>query len=925
MKKLLIIIFSVSFIINVNAQDEDKLYNLITQNIYLTYKSKPEYLREKDIAMDLADEIAQNLSNVKCNKQSILYNEAFTNFSEGEVKKALKILDDKLLEQETSAEVYLLKARLNIILLDFIQAEHYYEKALKRISISFEHIIEYGDFCFKQDMLLIAKSIYEEALVKASTEKEQAISNKKLTLLYIKAQQYSFAEETVLKYEKLSKTTINNKKLLKETQVEIHLLKGKIYRGLQDYDKSYNNYLKALNFYHQEFKKNERFASEIANVYEHIAENYLQQDLMQYAISSLETAIDFRKNEVLKNDIENKVRRAELSFRLGVLYKKSGEFASAIELLEYSHEEFAYFASKDPNKYMPQLADIENNIAVVFMELKIYDKSQDFFYNALALFSNLDKSNQLQSKLGRAKVLNNMGNLHRNQLKFKLAKDKYLEALNLYTELDYAISDGGFEIDISMVNNNLGMLYDDMEEYKIAKLYYLKSLETRKKYKEKDKSSELLYAGTLTNLGNLYRKINKIDSSLILLHQSLDIYKKHSSISGLYQSYVASVCNNLGVIYKKIKDFKQADRFYNEAITIRESLSKNNPQYLHGLSDTYNNICLLKISEAEYDRAHEYIDKAIKIREQLVYEYNQVYRNFLAESYENKAYIFVVQENYTQSEVFYKKSLTIRAKLLKENRTQQILKYTQTLQSLCNLYRISRNYKKAIDKSLMLLNLYNELSKNNPHKYLNRVADTKNNLALLYSVTEQTAIAEKYLNEALINYRALAVSRPKQFEADVAMIYNHLGDLYSDHSQYKKAEKNYKQAIELRKKLVKNNLIPKYKLADSYNNLGLLLIDMNKEKDAIRAYSKAIKIYENYESPINNEEIDIKLAMTLMNLAIYHQNKMLKDRDEKQMQKGLSVINQAITLLEKYQLNNNARYYLSYAIQLRGVFNTFSN
>ena len=117
--------------------------------------------------------------------------------------------------------------------------------------------------------------------------------------------------------------------------------------------------------------------------------------------------------------------------------------------------------------------------------------------------------------------------------------------------------------------------------------------------------------------------------------------------------------------------------------------------------------------------------------------------------------------------------------------------------------------------------------------FLYQRATLLNNLALLYSNTQRFTESEKMYMEALEIYRRLAKDNPKAYEQDVARTLNNLALLYSDTQRLTESEKIYMEALEIRRRLAKDN--PKaYKplVAVTLGNMSFNAIFMQQYAEA---------------------------------------------------------------------------------------------
>ena len=123
----------------------------------------------------------------------------------------------------------------------------------------------------------------------------------------------------------------------------------------------------------------------------------------------------------------------------------------------------------------------------------------------------------------------------------------------------------------------------------------------------------------------------------------------------------------------------------------------------------------------------------------------------------------------------------------------------------------------------------------------NKTTKLLNLLGLLYSDNHVFQKAEILYQEALEICRRLAKDNPAAYEPDVAIICNNLANLLSDISRYDEAEKLYREALEIRRRLVQDN--PAAYEPDAAvicNNLANLLDDTNRHNEAEKLYREAL-------------------------------------------------------------------------------------
>ena len=171
--------------------------------------------------------------------------------------------------------------------------------------------------------------------------------------------------------------------------------------------------------------------------------------------------------------------------------------------------------------------------------------------------------------------------------------------------------------------------------------------------------------------------------------------------------------------------------------------------------------------------------------------------------------------------------------------------------------------------------------------YKGHVATTLNNLAVLHDDLNQFSAAEKEYNEALDIRRKLAKDNPNAYLPDVAMTLNNLAALHCNLNHFEAAEDEYKEALETYRKLAKDNpnaYLPY--VAGTLNNLAVLHRNLNKYPAAEIEYKEALETYRKLAKD-NPDAYLPDVAMTLNNLAVLHYNLSQYPAAEKEYKEAL--------------------------------------
>ena len=185
--------------------------------------------------------------------------------------------------------------------------------------------------------------------------------------------------------------------------------------------------------------------------------------------------------------------------------------------------------------------------------------------------------------------------------------------------------------------------------------------------------------------------------------------------------------------------------------------------------------------------------------------------------------------------------------------------------------------------------------------FLYQRATLLNNLALLYSNTQRFTESEKMYMEALEIRRRLAKDNPKAYEPDVAGTLNNLAGLYYNTQRFTESEKMYMEALEIYRRLAKDN--PKaYEpyVAATLNGLAILYSDTQRFTESEKMYMEALEIYQRLAKD-NPKAYEQDVAGTLNNLAILYKNTQRFTESEK-------IYKEALEIYKRLAIDNTLKY-----------------
>jgi tetratricopeptide (TPR) repeat protein len=237
----------------------------------------------------------------------------------------------------------------------------------------------------------------------------------------------------------------------------------------------------------------------------------------------------------------------------------------------------------------------ENNVfwyARFLQQHNLLDEAEHWYQRYLDEFGSVDQPN-------RAKVLNNLANLHCAKTQLQKAEAEYVEALAIYQELATE-NPADYLVDVAGVLNNLGSLHMDKNELEKADARYTKALATRRELAAINPLTYLPYvADTLNNLGILYKAKNDLEKAEGGYAEALAIRRKMAAINPIaYLPDVAKTLNNMADLYRARNELAQAEMRLGESLAIwRECAAINHSAHLPDLARTLSNFALFHLHD----------------------------------------------------------------------------------------------------------------------------------------------------------------------------------------------------------------------------------------------------------------------------------------------------------------------------------------
>lgn len=248
-------------------------------------------------------------------------------------------------------------------------------------------------------------------------------------------------------------------------------------------------------------------------------------------------------------------------------FLRRGSFVKA--LTAYS----ALSSFEQKNKLDYALANSLVGIATIYLSINQCQDAKEILNNAFVLAMS---SNNQEAK---ANALKYLGNCLAKQGKLRLAEDNYLKALKIFEEINQKLGRG-------RVNNNLGVVAVQKRDFGNASEYFNKAMDIYSEF-------PFLYSRskTLRNLGKLYLETGPQEKGLEFLDKSNELAEQGSYTEVLQMNY-----STLANYYNETGDKGKAFEYLQKVDVLRELSVSKFYSKLISMQNTYNQ----RINRYEY-------------------------------------------------------------------------------------------------------------------------------------------------------------------------------------------------------------------------------------------------------------------------------------------------------------------------------------
>jgi tetratricopeptide (TPR) repeat protein len=254
---------------------------------------------------------------------------------------------------------------------------------------------------------------------------------------------------------------------------------------------------------------------------------------------------------------------------------------------------------------------------------------------------------------GRAKTLNNLGELYRATHRTKEAEQVYTEALAIFRALD-EVDPGAYLSYVAGTLDNLAIIYHITQRVPEAAQAFKEALAIYRKLAATNPEEYLADVSmALGNVANFFSRTHRPEEAEKAYTESLGIRRKLAGTDPkAYLRDVGTTLNNMASFYTETERFGEAERACTEALDIRRGLAKANPDaHSHEVAMTLNNlgqICLVTGRAGEAEKAYS---EAIAICQKLAQANADAWLPYVAMTVSNLALVFLIAGRLEEAEV----------------------------------------------------------------------------------------------------------------------------------------------------------------------------------------------------------------------------------------------------------------------------------
>jgi len=303
--------------------------------------------------------------------------------------------------------------------------------------------------------------------------------------------------------------------------------------------------------------------------------------------------------------------------------------------LEYFNE--ALKISQDLD-YKIGIAKVYASYSVYYTNQSEFEKAVDFLTKAFDIFKELEVKDMEVATLG------NMGNIYCYQGDFEKGLECFLDALDVMYEL-------GDKSWIATAKNNIGSVYVYLSEDSLALQYYQEAFTMYDEIHD-DKGMSL----ALGNIANIYNDLEEHNLAIKYYLQAVKLDNKTGSLQQLGLN-----CTNLATAYGDISDKKNAIKYFEKAVSVFKKLGNKN-----SLAITYLTLSYYYRDIDDFLTAKKYVNLSFEMAKELGTKHT------LMKLYKELSFYDSNEGKYFSAFENYKKFSNLKDSIYKTEKSEQI-------------------------------------------------------------------------------------------------------------------------------------------------------------------------------------------------------------------------------------------------------------
>jgi tetratricopeptide (TPR) repeat protein len=577
---------------------------------------------------------------------------------------------------------------------------------------------------------------------------------------------------------------------------------GKSYLQLEEYEKSEEYLLSALNVLEKKYGK---YSEMYYKVFPFLISVYNLSYNFEKLMDSFLSAIDIVEKLYGKDN-------PDYSYclnKLGNLYIQTSQYDLAEKYLSEALE----LRDKNLGKEHPDYIETLDDLGWLYFHVGDYEKARNIFMQIKEQYEAMSG----QNSLFYADILVQLGDIDLNTGNLDLAEQylfaskKMFENLNQTNMIEY-INNLRYIGELNMAKNN----YTEAENYlqNAKKLYIQMGGDVK----------NTNYVALIADLAQTYNYSESYEKAEVYFTEAIKILEETVGKKSTY----AKTVNNLGTMYYSLGNYFDAEKCFSEIKEIQETIiGANHPDY----ALTLGNLGVLYLNTENYQLAEKY-----SLQSKEIYEHNKLKSSQYALVLNNLGVLYTKLGNFGLAFDYLFKS----ADVMKDLSGQNSPDYALTLLNMSEILNQCGNDTLAVKYAIAA----NEIFENNFGKEHSYYILSRNNIGNIRLKQDSLARAEWQLLEA--NELYIKVFGKDYFQRIVPL--NNLALLYAKQKKYELALQYVLEAKELiRQNLGKDH---SYNLK-TYENLSFiywLMGNYELSKNFVEEWDKYIKqrIYQNF-------------------------------------------------------------------------------